>query len=77
MKNELPVLMVFIWIKSLVSRQMLFYELKGNSKLPAKNVMIRDVKVGEVKEFVKKVNNVENVVEKNVTYDRKGKMTLS
>lgn len=29
--------------------------------------------VGEVKEFVKKVNNVENVVEKNVTYDRKGK----
>lgn len=34
--------------------------------------MIRDVKVGEVKEFVKKVNNVENVVEKNVTYDRKG-----
>ena len=49
------------------------YELKGNSKLPAKNVMIRDVKVGEVKEFVKKVNNVENVVEKNVTYDRKGK----
>ena len=49
------------------------YELKGNSKLPVKNVMIRDVKVGEVKEFVKKVNNVENVVEKNVTYDRKGK----
>ena len=49
------------------------YELKGNSKLPAKNVMIRDVKVGEVKECVKKVNNVENVVEKNVTYDRKGK----
>ena len=31
------------------------------------------IKVSDVKEFVKKVNNVENVVEKNVTYDRKGK----
>lgn len=40
---------------------------------PVKNVTIENVKVGEVKEFVKKVNNVENVVEKNVTYDRKGK----
>ena len=49
------------------------YELKGNAKLPVKNVTIENVKVGEVKEFVKKVNNVENVVEKNVTYDRKGK----
>lgn len=49
------------------------YELKGNAKLPVKNVTIENVKVGGVKEFVKKVNNVENVVEKNVTYDRKGK----
>lgn len=49
------------------------YELKGNAKLPVKNVTIENVKVGEVKEFVKKVNNVENVVEKNVTYDRRGK----
>ena len=29
---------------------------------------IKDVKVGSVKKFVKKVSNVENVVEKNVTY---------
>lgn len=43
------------------------YELKGNAKLPVKNVTIKNVKVGEVKKFVKKVNNVENVVEKNVT----------
>ena len=40
---------------------------------PVKNVTIKNVKVGEVKKFVKKVNNVENVVEKNVTYEREVK----
>ena len=35
------------------------YELKGDAKLPVKNVTIKNVKVGEVKKFVKKVNNVE------------------
>ena len=49
------------------------YELKGNAKLPVKNVTIENVKVGEVKEIVKKVNIEENVVENNDTYDRKGK----
>ena len=44
------------------------YELKGNAELPVKNVRIKDVKVGSVKKFVKKVSNVENVVEKNVSY---------
>ena len=47
------------------------YELKGNAKLPVKNVTIENVKVGEVKKFVKKVDNVENVVEKNVIYNKK------
>ena len=36
------------------------------------NVRIKDVKVGSVKKFVKKVSNVENVVEKNVTYQMEG-----
>ena len=49
------------------------YELKGDAKLPVKNVTIKNVKIGEVKKFVKKVNNVENVVEKNVTYEREVK----
>ena len=47
------------------------YELKGNAELPVKNVRIKDVKVGSVKKFVKKVSNVENVLEKNVTYSQK------
>lgn len=47
------------------------YELKGNAKLPVKNVTIENVKVGEVKKFVKRIDNVENVVEKNMTYNKK------
>ena len=49
MKNELLVLMVFNMDKVTCESADAIYELKGNSKLPAKNVMIRDVKVGEVK----------------------------
>ena len=44
------------------------YELKGNAELPVKNVRIKDVKVGSVKKFVKKVVMLKIVVEKNVTY---------
>lgn len=47
------------------------YELKGDARLPVKNVYIEDVHVKLVKDFVKRVNHVENVVEKNVTYDSK------
>ncbi len=43
------------------------YELKGDARLPARNIEIKDVHVNEVKHFVKKVSNVENVVEENVT----------
>lgn len=48
------------------------YELKGNAKLPVGNVAIENVRVGEVKKFVKKVSHVDNVVEKNVTYESAG-----
>lgn len=44
------------------------YELKGDARFPARNIVIEDVYVGEVKDFVKKVNYTENVVEKNVSY---------
>ena len=44
------------------------YELKGNEQLPVENVEIKDVKVGLVRQFAKKVNNVNNLIEKNVTY---------
>lgn len=43
------------------------YELKGDIRLPIRNVRIEDVRVGRVKEFFKKVINAENVTEKNVT----------
>lgn len=44
------------------------YDLKGNAKLPVKNVQIKNVKVDKVKKFGKKVVNVENVIEKNVDF---------
>lgn len=48
------------------------YELKGDARLPIKNVVIRDVHVNKVKEFVKKSCNVKKIKEDNVTYDSLG-----
>ena len=47
------------------------YDLKGDAKLPVKNVEIKNVHVDEVTEFIENVSNVENVVEENITYTRK------
>ena len=44
------------------------YELKGNAQLPVENVAIKDVKVGLLRKFVKKANNVNHLLEKDVTY---------
>lgn len=46
------------------------YDLKGDAKLPTRNVSIRNVHAGEVTRFIKNVQNTENVVEENVTYGR-------
>lgn len=47
------------------------YELKGDERLPVKNVEIRNVHVDEITEFIEKVTNVENLIEENVTYTQK------
>lgn len=44
------------------------YELKGDARLPIRNVKITNVHVGEVTKFVKKISNAENVVDENLTY---------
>lgn len=44
------------------------YELKGDARLPIRNVEIRNVKVNNVKSFIKKVENAENVIENNISY---------
>lgn len=46
------------------------YDLKGDAKLPTRNVSIRNVHAGEVTRFIKNVEHTENVVEENVTYGR-------
>jgi len=43
-------------------------EIKGDSRLPVKNVKLEDVKVDTVRQFVRKIENAENVMENNVTY---------
>lgn len=45
------------------------YELKGDERLPIQNVEIKNVHVGTVAEFIKKVSNAGNVTEKNITFD--------
>lgn len=44
------------------------YELKGDERLPIKNVEIKNVHVNQVNEFVKRTENTENIVEENVVY---------
>lgn len=46
------------------------YDIKGDKRLPIKNVEIKNVHVDTVNEFVKNVGFVENLVEENVTYDQ-------
>ncbi len=42
------------------------YELKGSKELPVRNVEIRNIRVGKVNQFLKKVENAENVTEENI-----------
>lgn len=44
------------------------YELKGSKALPIKDVEIRNIHVEEVIDFIKAVENAENVTEEGVTY---------
>ena len=42
------------------------YDLKGNSKLPANNVVMKNVKVDEVTQFIGNIENVQNVVGEDI-----------
>ncbi len=44
------------------------YDLKGDERLPIRQVEIRNVRVDEVTDFVKNVVNAEEVVEENLVY---------
>ncbi len=44
------------------------YDLKGDERLPIRQVEIRNVTVGEVTDFVRNVVNAEDVVEENLVY---------
>lgn len=48
------------------------YDLKGDERMPIKDVEIKNVTVGEVTKFVKNVVNAENVKEESLHYELKG-----
>ncbi|NDW11449.1 glycoside hydrolase family 28 protein [Bacteroides sp. 214] len=45
------------------------YDLKGDERLPIRNVEIKNVHVDTITEFVKHVQFTENIVEENVSFD--------
>lgn len=47
------------------------YELKGDAELPVKHVELKNISVGTVNDFVNKINNTEELVIENVTYQKK------
>jgi polygalacturonase len=42
------------------------YEIKGEEKLPVKNISLKNIKVGKINHFFNKVNNVEDLLVENV-----------
>lgn len=52
------------------TRTQAIYDLKGDERRPARNIGIRNIKVGKVSRFVGNVRNVENVEVSNLTYDQ-------
>lgn len=54
----------------LCSRTRAIYDLKGDARRPARNIAIRNIKVGKVSEFVGNVSNVENVEVSDLTYNQ-------
>ena len=42
------------------------YDLKGNSKLPANNVVMKNINVGEVTQFIGNAEYVENVIGEDI-----------
>lgn len=54
------------------------YDLKGDARSPIGRVEIRNVQVNEVRDFAKRVENVEEVIETDVTYtELKGEKTAT
>ncbi|MCC8087719.1 MAG: glycoside hydrolase family 28 protein [Rikenellaceae bacterium] len=44
------------------------YEIKGNAKLPVKNVELKNIHVNKVNKFVNRVNNAQDIFTENITY---------
>ena len=47
----------------------MIYDLKGDHKLPVKDIELRNIHVGVLVDSLKHVENVENIVAENITFD--------
>ena len=68
----LTVLLVVVGLVMLLSASYpsAIYDLKGDARRPIQEVELKNVTVGEVTEFVKRVVNAEQVTETNVNYTK-------
>jgi len=52
-------------------RTQAIYDLKGDARRPIREVELKNITVGEVTDFVKRVVNAEQVSEENINYTQK------
>ena len=47
----------------------MIYEMRGDKKLPVKDIELKNIHVGCIADSVNRVENIENIITENITYD--------
>ena len=47
----------------------MIYEMRGDKKLPVKNIELKNIHVGCIADSVNRVENIENIITENITYN--------
>jgi len=47
----------------------MIYEMRGDKKLPVKNIELKNIHVGCIADSVNRVVNIENIITENITYN--------
>ena len=47
----------------------MIYEMRGDKKLPVKNIELKNIHVGCIADRVNRVVNIENIITENITYN--------
>ena len=46
----------------------MIYEMRGDKKLPVKDIELKNIHVGYIADSVNRVENIENIITENITY---------